>query len=285
MRGAEAYRQTEARSRSPLELVVMLYEGALRFIGEAREADGTQQLARRATAISKTLAIIGELQSTLDVANGGQVAADLDRLYVLHPGTPARRHGEERPVGAPGSPEAAVDALRRVVGHRQSSCGRGAGTVNISKLEPLVTEYRAGLEAEMQILRRLDVLAAEQRDITRAGQLGRLSPIVDERDRLVAALVAIEHGLKPMRLQLAEARAQLGRLLQFREVIALHRQAEALATAILTADSHSAEALKDAEIARHAAAQALARGESTLAAYRRVITPDRASPALVNRRG
>jgi len=80
-RGAEAYRQTEARSRSPLELVVMLYDGALRFVTEAIEADASRQLARRGKAISKALAIIGELQSTLNVASGGDVALELDRLY------------------------------------------------------------------------------------------------------------------------------------------------------------------------------------------------------------
>jgi flagellar secretion chaperone FliS len=81
MRGAEAYRQTEARSRSPLELVVMLYDGALRFVGEAIEADAAKQLARRGHAISKALAIVGELQNTLNVEAGGDLAAELDRLY------------------------------------------------------------------------------------------------------------------------------------------------------------------------------------------------------------
>jgi flagellar protein FliS len=80
-RGAEAYRQTEARSRSPLELVVMLYDGAVRFVGEAIDADGRREIARRGQAISKTIAIVGELQSTLNTDSGGQVAADLDRLY------------------------------------------------------------------------------------------------------------------------------------------------------------------------------------------------------------
>jgi flagellar protein FliS len=81
-RGAEAYRQTEARSRSPLELVVMLYDGALRFIAEAVEADANRQIARRGHAISRTLAIIGELQNTLNVKEGGDLAAELDRLYA-----------------------------------------------------------------------------------------------------------------------------------------------------------------------------------------------------------
>jgi flagellar secretion chaperone FliS len=80
-RGAEAYRQTEARSRSPLELVVMLYDGALRFVAEAQEADANGNIAVRGTAISRTLAIVGELQSTLNIEAGGDIARELDRLY------------------------------------------------------------------------------------------------------------------------------------------------------------------------------------------------------------
>jgi flagellar protein FliS len=82
MRGAAAYRQTEAESRSPLELVVMLYDGALRFVGEALAAHADRDLARRARGVSRALAILGELQSTLDMTGGGDVARELDRLYA-----------------------------------------------------------------------------------------------------------------------------------------------------------------------------------------------------------
>ena len=80
--GAEAYRRVEAQSRSPLELVVMLYDGALRFLGDAREASDRSDRRGRATAISKTMAIIAELQSTLNLDAGGAVAQEMDRLYT-----------------------------------------------------------------------------------------------------------------------------------------------------------------------------------------------------------
>ena len=81
-RGADAYRRIEAESRSPLELVVMLYDGALRFVGEAQEAHQGQDLIRRGRAVSRTMAIVSELQNTLNVREGGAVAAELDRLYT-----------------------------------------------------------------------------------------------------------------------------------------------------------------------------------------------------------
>ena len=82
VRGADAYRRVEAQSRSPLELVIMLYDGALRFLTDARTAAAAKDLAGRSRGVTKTLAIVGELQSTLNVAQGGSVATELDRLYT-----------------------------------------------------------------------------------------------------------------------------------------------------------------------------------------------------------
>jgi hypothetical protein len=157
--------------------------------------------------------------------------------------------------------------------------------MTFSELAPLLVQYRAGLEAEMILLRRLDALSLEQRDVATNGPLDRLVPITEARERLMAALVQIEAGLKPVRLQLAESRDRLAGLEEFRELTRLHREAADLATAILSADRESVDALKRAELARRSAAQALEQGESTLAAYRRVVTPPLTSPALVDKRG
>ena len=78
---ATAYRQTETESRTPLELVVMLYDGALQHITAARAAMARGDAATGTRANSRALAIIGELQNTLDVERGGEVAKSLDELY------------------------------------------------------------------------------------------------------------------------------------------------------------------------------------------------------------
>ena len=67
VRGAGAYRQTSVQSSSPLELVVLLYDGALRHLLAAREAIRRNDLVARRDAFSKALAIITELQSTLNL--------------------------------------------------------------------------------------------------------------------------------------------------------------------------------------------------------------------------
>jgi flagellar protein FliS len=80
-RGVSSYRQTQVQSRTPLELVVMLYDGALKFMGVAREAIVRHDIGARRDALSKTLAIISELQSSLNLREGGETAAALDRMY------------------------------------------------------------------------------------------------------------------------------------------------------------------------------------------------------------
>jgi flagellar secretion chaperone FliS len=81
--GINAYRQTEAQSRTPLELVVMLYDGSLRFMNLAREAIVRSDIPARRDALSRALAIVSELQSTLDLERGGEIAASLDQLYAF----------------------------------------------------------------------------------------------------------------------------------------------------------------------------------------------------------
>lgn len=81
VRGANQYFETQVRSSSPLELVVLLYDAAIRAGQQAREAMARRDIATRSVSISKMMAIVGELQNTLDMERGGDVAKELDRLY------------------------------------------------------------------------------------------------------------------------------------------------------------------------------------------------------------
>jgi flagellar protein FliS len=68
-------------TKSPLELVVMLYDGALRFVTDARDAIARQDVHARTEATRRALDIIVELQNTLNLEQGGDIARELDRLY------------------------------------------------------------------------------------------------------------------------------------------------------------------------------------------------------------
>jgi flagellar secretion chaperone FliS len=78
---SNVYQQVEVSTSNRLQLVVMLYDGAIRFLGEARTAILNRNIRAKAVALDRALAIIGELQSTLQLEEGGDVAASLESLY------------------------------------------------------------------------------------------------------------------------------------------------------------------------------------------------------------
>jgi hypothetical protein len=153
------------------------------------------------------------------------------------------------------------------------------------QLMPLVDQYRAGLDAELMLLHRLQALAIEQRRVSQTGAVADLHSTVDDRDRVLATLVKVEHELRSVRHQLLGGRAWLADLPAFQEIVERHKEAADLVADIIGVDRDSIEALKEAEQARRVAAQSLEQGESTLAAYRRVVSPELTPATLVNRRG
>lgn len=72
----------EIKTATPEMVIVKLYEGALRFLRQAKECHAAGQVAGRATAIAKALAIVNELQQSLNLEQGGEIARNLDSLYV-----------------------------------------------------------------------------------------------------------------------------------------------------------------------------------------------------------
>lgn len=153
-----------------------------------------------------------------------------------------------------------------------------------SPLVALIEQYRAGLEAELVILHKLEQTATRQREAGAAQDFGALNRAADERDELMAALVNIESELRAVRQTLSTARDEARHLPGYPDAVTLHREAIALVSRILNTDGESLDALAAAERARRDAARAVEQGETTLAAYRRVMT---ALPGatLVDRRG
>jgi flagellar secretion chaperone FliS len=81
-RAAQAYSRTQVQSQSPVELVVMLYDGAIRFLNMAAEGTRQKDWKVKRQGMSNAVAIIAELQNTLNMREGGEVAESLDRLYT-----------------------------------------------------------------------------------------------------------------------------------------------------------------------------------------------------------
>lgn len=152
-------------------------------------------------------------------------------------------------------------------------------------LARLIEQYRAGIVAEVNLLHQLSDVSARQHDVTHRGDFVRFNAASDAREGLMRSLVMIEEGLKGVRQALKDHHDIASRLPGFDEVVQLHREAAEMVGAIMTKDQESLSALADAELARRSAFANLERGESTLAAYRRVLAPPVASATLLNRRG
>ncbi len=86
-RGVNAYAkvglETSVISASPHKLIVLLYDGALAAIKSAANHMLAGNIAEKGEAIGKALDIINNgLRASLDKKGGGDIAANLDALYV-----------------------------------------------------------------------------------------------------------------------------------------------------------------------------------------------------------
>ena len=74
--------ETGVAAASPQRLVVMLYDGALHALGEARAHLVAGRTAQKGRAIGKAISIVQEgLKASLDVGQGGEIARSLMELY------------------------------------------------------------------------------------------------------------------------------------------------------------------------------------------------------------
>lgn len=82
---ARAYKSVAVSTATPGQLVLMLFDGALRFMSTALNGFEQEDVARRMEAVNnnaiKTQKIIRELQCSLDLQNGGEFA---QRMYALY---------------------------------------------------------------------------------------------------------------------------------------------------------------------------------------------------------
>jgi flagellar secretion chaperone FliS len=78
---AAKYRGVQVATYSPLQLLVMLFDGAIRFTTEASTAMSSGDRARAGERIGKAHAIVEELAATLDPTNAPELCENLLALY------------------------------------------------------------------------------------------------------------------------------------------------------------------------------------------------------------
>ena len=117
--GLGAYKKTSVETASKEQILLMLYQAAIKNCKKAIEAIEQKNLAKKGEYIGKMQDIVVELSNSLDFEVGGDVAKELASLYdyVLYSSTQANiKIDKSHLEGCPPGPE---HALRRVVrGHQ-----------------------------------------------------------------------------------------------------------------------------------------------------------------------
>ena len=103
---AHTYRQLSVQGASPLELVVMLYDGAIAALLRAIDAVESRDIERKCKHLNRALAIIIQLEGTLNFELGGDIARNLQGFYAYSRASIAKANVEN-----------SAEILRALVGH------------------------------------------------------------------------------------------------------------------------------------------------------------------------
>jgi flagellar protein FliS len=76
-----AYQAVQVTTTDRGRLLLMLYEGAIKFFKQAKAGLEGNDVPKFCRFLSKGQAIVAELLNTLDYEKGGTIARDLERLY------------------------------------------------------------------------------------------------------------------------------------------------------------------------------------------------------------
>lgn len=77
-----AYTQATVTTNTPLDLIIMLYSGAIEYLERAANAIENKDLQAKIKCIDKAIAIISELSNSLNSESGGEITANLENLYL-----------------------------------------------------------------------------------------------------------------------------------------------------------------------------------------------------------
>jgi flagellar protein FliS len=115
----KAYLETRVLSAAPVELISILYEYATLAIEDARSRLAQGDIPGRSKAIQKAIAILGELESSLDYELGGEIATNLGRLYAY-----MREQLTQANIRQADGPLAEVEALLATLGEAWQAIAR-----------------------------------------------------------------------------------------------------------------------------------------------------------------
>lgn len=81
MQGITAYQQNAVTTQPKGRIIVMLYEGAVKFLRQAADAINARDYVAKGRLINRAIDILLELNVSLDMEQGGEIAGNLRSLY------------------------------------------------------------------------------------------------------------------------------------------------------------------------------------------------------------
>lgn len=82
-KAAQAYFATQIATTTQGQLLLLLYDGAIKFLKQARVKIEERNYAQKGILISKAIDIINELNQSLNKEKGGRIADNLNSLYMF----------------------------------------------------------------------------------------------------------------------------------------------------------------------------------------------------------
>jgi flagellar protein FliS len=83
MKGIAAYKENAVATQPEGRLIVLLYEGAIKFLKQAQRELAAGNMAAKGEFINKAVAILNELDACLNIEDGGEIAQNLRRIYLF----------------------------------------------------------------------------------------------------------------------------------------------------------------------------------------------------------
>lgn len=98
--GLGAYKKTSIHTASKEQILIMLYQAAIKNCKKAMEAIDAKDIAKKGEHIGKLQDIVVELNNSLDLEVGGDVAQELSALYdfILYSSTQANIKIDKEPL-------------------------------------------------------------------------------------------------------------------------------------------------------------------------------------------
>jgi len=79
---SQAYQKAAVNTVDQRKLILMLYDGAIKFLTHAMEHMHKREIYEAHTNLIKSKSIIAELLASLNLESGGDIARNLQRLYA-----------------------------------------------------------------------------------------------------------------------------------------------------------------------------------------------------------